>query len=98
MWLLMLKALAMPPADSGIFAIHANEFEGFQYQNPHARPKTVLMALFAKDRGLEFHFLLDYKGASPHISQSDLNRIVQTMRITGPYSPTATPTSVGLSN
>jgi hypothetical protein len=87
MAMLVLKATATPPADSGIFAIHTDEFEGFQYQDPHARPKSVLMDLFAQDRGLEFIFLSSYKDASPHLSQADINRIVRTIHKVGPYPP-----------
>jgi hypothetical protein len=87
MAMLVLKAMATPPADSGIFAIQTDEFEGFQYQDPHARPKSVLMDLFAQDRGLEFIFLSSYKDASPHLSQADINRIVRTIHKVGPYPP-----------
>ena len=85
MAMLVLKAMATPPADSGIFAIHADEFDGFQYQDPHARPKSVLMDLFAEDRGLEFIFLSSHKDASSPISQADINRIVRTIHRVGPY-------------
>ncbi len=87
MALLVLKAMAMPPADSGIFAIHAHEFNGFQYRDPQAKPKSVLMNLYADDRGLEFQFFLNYNGASVHVSQADLNRIVRTIHKVGPYVP-----------
>ena len=87
MAMLVLKAMATPPADSGIFALHTNEFDGFQYQDPQAKPKSVLMDLFADDRGVEFQFFLNYQGASPHVSQADINRIVRTIRKAAPYSP-----------
>jgi hypothetical protein len=86
MAMLVLKAMATPPADSGIFAIHNDEFDGFQYQDPHANPKSVLVDLFAEDRGLEFQFFLNYHGASPHVSQADINRILRTVRKVVPYS------------
>ncbi len=85
MAMLVLKAMATPPADSGIFAIHNDEFAGFQYQDPHANPKSVLLDLFAEDRGLEFQFFLNYHGASPHVSQADINRIVRTVHKVVPY-------------
>ena len=87
MAMLILKGIATPPADSGMFAIHTREFDGFQYQDPQASPKCVLMDLFAADRGLEFQFFLHHHGASPHVSQADINRIVQTVHKVGPYSP-----------
>lgn len=85
--MLVLKVIATPPADSGMFAIHTTEFDGFQYQDPQASPKRVLMDLFAADRGLEFQFFLHYHGASPHVSQADINRIVRTAHKVAPYSP-----------
>jgi hypothetical protein len=70
--MLMVKGLATPPADSGIFLVHTNEFEGFQYENPALHPKRVLVDLFAPDQSLEFTFLLNYEGASPSVSQADI--------------------------
>jgi len=87
MAMLVLKGIATPPADSGMFAIHTTDFDGFQYQAPQASPKWVLMDLFAADRGLEFQFFLHYHGATPHVSQADINRIVRTVHKVGPYSP-----------
>lgn len=85
MAMLVLKAMATPPADSGIFAVRSDGFDGFQYQDPHARPKSILMDLFAEDRGLEFIFLSSNKDALPSISQPDINRIVRTIHKVGPY-------------
>jgi hypothetical protein len=93
MAMLALKAMATPAAGSGIFAIHSGEFDGFQYQDPHARPKSILMDLFAQDRGVEFIFLSSYKDTSPPISQADINRIVRTIHKAGPY-PAAKQASV----
>jgi hypothetical protein len=89
MALLVLKALATPRADSGMFSIHGDGFDGFQYQDPQskARPDWVLMDLFAADRGLEFQFFLNYHGASPNVSQADINRIVRTVHKVAPYTP-----------
>jgi hypothetical protein len=87
--LLVLKAMATPRADSGMFSIHEDGFDGFQYQDPQSktRPDWVLMDLFAADRGLEFQFFLNYHGASPHVSQADINRIVRTVHKVAPYTP-----------
>jgi hypothetical protein len=89
MAMLVLKAIATPPANSGMFAIHTEEFNGFQYEDPQARPNSVLMDLFAADRGLELQFFLKYHGASPNVSQADINRIVRTIQKVEPYSPPA---------
>jgi hypothetical protein len=85
--MLVLKAIATPPSSSGMFSIHTPEFDGFQYEDPQAKPNRVIMVLFAPDRGLEFQFFLKYKGASPHIAQADINRIIKTLHTVGPYLP-----------
>lgn len=85
MSLLVLKAMATPPADSGMFAVHTGEFDGFQYQDPQARPDRVTISLFADDRGVWFQFFLKYHGAAPKVSQADINRIVRTIHKVAPY-------------
>jgi hypothetical protein len=87
MSLLVLKAMGTPRAETGIFSIHTPEFDGFQYQDPARGSDLVVINLFSEDRGLEFQFLLKYKGASAQISQGDINRIVQTLHKVGPYVP-----------
>ena len=78
--MLVVKSIATPQADSGIFFVHTDGFDGFQYENPALHPKRVLVDLFSPDQSLEFTFLLNYQGASPKISQADINRIIQTVR------------------
>jgi hypothetical protein len=85
MSLLVLKAMGTPRADTGIFSIHSAEFDGFQYEDPAAGSSPVVMNLFADDRGLEFGFFLKVNGASAHLSQPEINRIVQTLHKVGPY-------------
>ena len=58
--MLVVKSIATPPADSGMFLLHTDEFDGFQYEDPTQHPKRVLVDLFAQDRSLEFTFLLNY--------------------------------------
>jgi hypothetical protein len=87
MSMLVMKAIATPRSDSGMFSIHTDEFDGFQYEDPEARPDRVLVSLFAADRGLEFQFFLKYNGGSTHVTQAEINRIVRTVHKVGPYSP-----------
>ena len=56
--MLIVKSLATPPANSGMFLLHSNEFDGFQYEDPTLHPKWVLVDLFAPNLSLEFAFLL----------------------------------------
>ena len=87
MSLLVLKAIGTPVADTGIFSVHAPEFDGFQDQDPAAGSGMIVMDLFSEDRGLEFLFAPKYNGASAHLSQADINRIVQTLHKVGHYIP-----------
>ena len=77
--MLVVKSIAVPPADSGIFKIHTAEFDGFQYENPARQPKQVLVDLFAADQSLEFAFVLNHAGTTAHISQAEINRVIQTV-------------------
>ncbi len=76
--MLVVKAIATPPADSGIFSIHTGEFEGFQYGDPELAPKRVVVTLFAPDGSLEFTFFLDHTDKSTRVLQPDINRVLQT--------------------
>jgi hypothetical protein len=78
--MLIVKGIATPPADSGIFKIHTNEFDGFQYENPDRQPKQVLVDLFSADQNLEFAFALKHSGATVKISQPEINYVIQTVR------------------
>lgn len=81
--MLVVKGIATPAADSGMFFVHTDQFDGFQYENPALHPRRVLVDLFSTDQSLEFAFLLSYQGASPRISQAEINRIIQTVRKEG---------------
>jgi hypothetical protein len=87
--MLVVKSIATPAADSGMFFVHTDQFDGFQYENPALHPKRVLVDLFSPDQSLEFTFLLNYQGASPRISQADINRIIQTVRKEGTFRATS---------
>lgn len=76
--MLVVKAIATPPADSGIFSIYTGEFEGFQYGDPELAPKRVVVTLFAPDGSLEFTFFLDHTDKSTRVLQPDINRVLQT--------------------
>ena len=77
---LLMKAAATPSADSGIFAIHAGDFDGSQYGDPTRQPKNIVVDLFAPDRKIEFLFALTRSGSPMRISQEEINRVLQTLR------------------
>jgi hypothetical protein len=77
--LLLIKAIAMPKADSGIFAIQAQGFQGFQFENPKSRPPRIVDDLYSNDGGVELMFMLKPGGNGPGISQAEINRVIQSV-------------------
>ncbi len=63
--LLLLKALSAPRgSDSGVFAVTAGEFNGFQFGLPQSSPHGFDVELFSDARFLRFH--LRPKGERPN--------------------------------
>lgn len=78
--LLLLKAIAVPEADSGVFFIRAADCEGFQFGDPKKAPPKVRDDLFADEGGIEFIFFVKERGSVPTISQAEINRVLQNVR------------------
>lgn len=77
--LLMIKALSMPKAASGIFSIQAPGFEGFQFENPQAHPSRITDELYFNDGGIDVIFFQKVDGSTPAISQPEINRVIQSI-------------------
>lgn len=78
--LLMIKAISMPKAGSGIFSIHTPGFEGFQFENPQSRPFKITDELYSNDGGIDVVFFQKVDGRTPTISQAQINRVIQSIR------------------
>jgi hypothetical protein len=78
--LLLIKAISMPKAGSGIFTIQAPGFEGFQFENPQTRPFRVTDELFSDDGGIDLIFIQKTDGSAPTISQPEINRVIRSIR------------------
>jgi hypothetical protein len=79
--LLLFKGVMMPRGgESGIFRVRTGKFQGFQYGDPQARPKSLNVEIFADDGGLSFAFAQRSGGPAPAITQAEINRVVQTVR------------------
>lgn len=77
--LLLVKAICVGgDPNSGIFTVQGREFRGFQYGLPQNPPKRLSVELFPEDGHLDFIFGQKLGGPTV-ISQSDVNRIVQTI-------------------
>lgn len=78
--LLIVKAISMPKAGSGIFSIQTRDFKGFQFENPQTRPSRITVELFSKDGGIDVMFM--QKDGAPAISQAEINRVIQSIHKT----------------
>lgn len=77
--LILMKGISAPRgADSCIFAVQAGEFRGFQYGQA-GDPRGFSVELFADSGSLDFIFGQKRDGPTV-ISQSDINRILHTLR------------------
>lgn len=78
--LLLIKAITIPNAASGIFSVRTRDFEGFQFNNPQMHPSRITVELFSNDRGV--HIIFMQKAGAPAISQAEINRVVQSIHKT----------------
>jgi len=78
--LLIIKAISMPKAGSGIFSIQTPDFEGFQFENPQSRPPRITDELYSNDEGIDVVFFQKVDGSAPTISQAQINRVIQSIR------------------
>jgi hypothetical protein len=76
--LLLIKAISMPKAGSGILSIQMQDFKGFQFENPQTRPSRITVELFSSEGGIDVIFM--QKAGAPVISQSEINRVIQSIR------------------
>lgn len=85
--LLLIKTLSMPAADSGIFSIQTPNFQGFQFERTDGRPGRITDELFSKDGGVDAIFFQKANGSAPALSQSEVNRVIQSIhRVSTPTS------------
>lgn len=77
--LIVMKGISAPRgADCGIFAVQAGELRGFQYGHA-GDPMGFSVELFADSGSLDFIFGQKKNGPTV-ISQSDINRILHTLK------------------
>jgi hypothetical protein len=78
--LLMVKAISMPKASSGIFSIEAQDFNGFQFEDPRTQPSRITVELYSNDGGVDLIFM--QKAGAPQVSQAEINRVVRSIHKT----------------
>jgi hypothetical protein len=86
---LLLKAITMGAmhADTGVFWLRTKEFRGFQYGDPRSSPHEIVDDLFVEDGRIEFTFAK--KSNAVGFSQSEINRVIQTVRRVPDHSASA---------
>ncbi len=79
-WLTIKSVVLSSSAASGIFNLQNQSSKGFQQGNPQARPYGIVVHLYSDDGSVEMIFVQkDYK-SSAGVTQSEINRIVQSLR------------------
>jgi hypothetical protein len=77
--LLMIKGVASVGGETGLFIVERQGWKGFQFDNPDKKPKRVTLELNdSKDQHVEIVFLSG-KQENASITQSDVNRVLQTL-------------------
>lgn len=93
--LLGIKAvvLAGSSADSGIFKIQNQNWRGFQLGDPHANPSRIAVHLYSDDGFIELTFVSSDGRGPVAVNQSEINRIVESLRKVPLEKPANTQTS-----
>jgi hypothetical protein len=82
-FLLIIKSIALPKsAGAGIFKVHSQTYQGFQYGNPQFRKDDIVVDLYSDEGSVEMIlFQKDYRN-SAGVTQPEVNRIAQSLRKT----------------
>ncbi len=81
--LLVLKSLATAKsAESGIFKVQNQGFEGFQQGNTQARENGVVVNLYSDDGSVELIFTKQNYREAVGVTQPEINRIIQSLHKT----------------
>jgi hypothetical protein len=75
---LIMKAIMPPTTDWAIYNIQSNVLKGFQLGDPERRPKKMSLELFTNDVEFEVNIEQPVSGSTHAITQSEINRIIQS--------------------
>ena len=79
---LVMKAIMPPTTDWAIYNIQTAGLRGFQLGDPRRRPKRMSLELDGDDVEVEINIEQTESSSVPAITQSELNRIIQSVRAT----------------
>ncbi|MGA8436651.1 MAG: hypothetical protein WB762_11410 [Candidatus Sulfotelmatobacter sp.] len=76
------------PAETGIFNLQTQGFNGFQYGDPRSRPDVLELSVYSDDGRVKIKFLQGGYDEPTGVTQPEINRIVQSLhRTTAHDSP-----------
>jgi hypothetical protein len=84
---LIINAIMPPTTDWAIYNIQTTAMRGFQLGDPVRRPKKMSLELYADDVEVEINIEQAASGPTPAITQSEINRIVQSVHTTKNAQP-----------
>jgi len=95
-FLLLLKSIvASKGADSGIFYIRNQSYQGFQQGECRVREDRITVDLYSEDSGVEMNlFQKDYRD-SGGITQPEINRIIKSLHKARQPTTAASPVAKG---
>lgn len=76
--ILIIKAIMPPTTDWAIYNIQTTGLRGFQLGDPKRRPKKMCLELEGDDVEIEFNISQAESGPTAAITQSEMNRIIQS--------------------
>jgi hypothetical protein len=76
---LIIKAVMPPTTDWAIYNIKTTGLRGFQLGDPKRRPKKMSLELDGDDVEVEIDISQTGSGPTPAITQSEINRIIQSV-------------------
>lgn len=79
LWLLIVKATTVPPADSGIYAIRLRGYRGFQFENRKAPRFQIEDDLYNDSGGIEVILFFKDRQSAANITQPQINRILDSI-------------------
>ena len=87
---LIIKAIMPPTTDWAIYNIQTTGMKGFQLGDPIRRPKKMSLELEGADIEIEINIDQAESGPTPAITQSELNRIIQSVHTNNNAQPILT--------
>jgi hypothetical protein len=87
-----LQGIGQPgsnPAETGIFNLQSQRYNGFQYGDPRSRPDVLELRVYSDDGRVDIKFLQGGYDEPTGITQPEINRIMQSLHKTASSTPIA---------